>query len=209
MCGNFIMAIYDRQSLIDLKDRTEDESWLLEAAYEIVENSLFPEWPDQLIYPPVGGDPQLIAYGRGNIVIGDWRPHFLKAGAPLLFVTTFKIIDMLVEWVLEQNGQRSTYRFQQKIAALKAVQSLPPFVSARPWLWSDLRGWTNTSNLSEERWCMPVSSRQWMVTLTSPNLSAVGRSDDHRHPEGDPNPCCVRHIASAISGGHVANGLIP
>lgn len=128
------MPAYDRHSLRDLAVATQYESWLLEAAFSIAEDSLFPEWPDQMIYPPAGGTPPLAVFGRANIVIGDWRPEFLRVGAPLIFVTAFKLLDMLVEWVLGQNGKTPNYRFKQKIAALNASPTFPPFIASRGWL---------------------------------------------------------------------------
>jgi hypothetical protein len=42
---------------------------------------------------------------------------------------------MLLEWILAENGQSSTHRFKQKIAALKkAAVRFPPIVKTRPWL---------------------------------------------------------------------------
>jgi hypothetical protein len=88
----------------DLIDRVEYEMWLLEAVYEIVEDPLSVKVKDQLIYPPSGDPPRQIQNILAkSIVIGDWRAGFLDAGAPLVFVTTFKILDMFMEWVLEQN----------------------------------------------------------------------------------------------------------
>lgn len=128
------MPAYDQQSVRELAEATQYESWLIEAAFSIAEDSLFPERPDQMIYPARGGMAPLAIFGRANFVIGDWRPEFLRVGAPLIFVTTFKLLDMLVEWVLSQNGRKSNYRFVQKIAALKASPTFPPFIAYRGWL---------------------------------------------------------------------------
>ena len=73
-------------------------------------------------------------YGMACIRIGDWRPGFLNAGAPLVFVTAFKLLDIL-EWVLVENGHASTHRFRQKIEALKQTSvRFPPIIEARSWL---------------------------------------------------------------------------
>jgi len=44
-----MMPAYDQQSVRDLAEATQYESWLLEAAFSIAEDSFFPEWPDQMI----------------------------------------------------------------------------------------------------------------------------------------------------------------
>src|SRR5581483_1231728 len=112
--------------------RTDYESWLLEAVYQIANQRLAVEGVDELIYPPSGGPPTQTIYGMGSINPGDWRPGFLNAGAPLIFVTAFKLLDMLLEWVLVENGFESTHRFSEKIKALKSSPQFPQILEARP-----------------------------------------------------------------------------
>jgi hypothetical protein len=125
---------YNAKSLDELKSRKEYEAWFLEAVYEIVDQPFAVEGGDGLIYPPAGGHPTYTLYGVANIIIGDWRPGFLKAGAPLVFVITFKLLDMLLEWVLTQNGKPPTYKFVQKIADMKGPVLFPLLIETRPWL---------------------------------------------------------------------------
>lgn len=126
--------LYDDAALEDLRTRTAYEAWLLEAVYEIVDERLAFDDLDELIYPPTGAPPTQTIHGVGSVRIGDWRRGFLNAGAPLVFVTAFKLLDMLLEWVLGQNGQPSTYRFDRKIAALKGAVRFPSLIADRPWL---------------------------------------------------------------------------
>jgi len=121
-------------SIADLSLRTDYEAWLLEAVYEMVEQSLAAKKSDDFIYPPNGGPPVSTMYLSAHGVIGDWRGGFLKVGAPLVFVTAFKILDMLIEWMLAQNGNAPTYRFKDKIKALKGAIQFPTLVETRPWL---------------------------------------------------------------------------
>jgi hypothetical protein len=95
---------------------------------------------DELIYPPSGAPPTQTIYVSGAIVIGDWRPRFLRAAAPLVLVSAFKLLDMLLEWVLVRNGRARTFRFAQKIAALREVVRFPDLISSRPWLQERLVG---------------------------------------------------------------------
>lgn len=125
---------FDAHAIPRLAERTEYETWLLEAVYAISEQELFPSWPDAVVYPINRSQAQFFAHGRANIVIGDWRPGFLNAGAPLVFISTFKLIDMIIEWVLAENGVPSTYRFQEKLRQLGASTVFPPAVESRPWL---------------------------------------------------------------------------
>ncbi|MEY6430841.1 hypothetical protein ABC977_00280 [Thioalkalicoccus limnaeus] len=125
---------FDDLSLTKLSERTDYECWLLEAVYAIVEHELFRSWPDGVIYTLGNPSPQFIGYLAISAPIGDWRPGFLKAGAPLVLVSTFKLIDMLVEWVLRENGVASTFKFQQKLQHLENTPEFPPLIETRPWL---------------------------------------------------------------------------
>lgn len=125
---------YTPKAVIDLRDRTEYEASFLEMVYEVADLRLIPGSGDAWVYPPYGGPPQCTIFGAAHIKIGDWRPGFLDAGAPLVLVTAFKALDMLLEWVLEQNGHTKTFRFVQKIAALKTGVVFPLLIQARPWL---------------------------------------------------------------------------
>ena len=131
---------YDQSALRTLAERMEYETWLLEAVYTIAEQDLFREWPDGMVYPVDQKESACYAFACGNVIIGDWRPGFLSAGAPLIFVSSFKLLDMLIDWVIESNGGRATFQFQQKIDRLSRPIVFPPFVECRPWLKERLVG---------------------------------------------------------------------
>ena len=133
---------FSADSLQELRDRVEYEDWLLESVYNLAEGELFPDWPDEVIYKLGAMTPQTMGYGRANMIIGDWRPGFLEAGAPLVFTASFKLLDMLFEWVLAQNGENVRLSsFQEKLTKVeKSVLSYPPILASRPWLVERLRG---------------------------------------------------------------------
>lgn len=133
-------SIFDNKAFLRLTERTEYESWFLEAVYSIAEQKLFPTWPDAVVYPVNKSKAQFFVHGSVHIVIGDWRNGFLKVGAPLVFVSTFKLLDMLVEWILEENGISSTFRFQKKLRNLEGSVVFPPSIESRSWLKERLVG---------------------------------------------------------------------
>lgn len=136
-----MVAVYDQDATENLLARTQYEAWLLEAVYNIVGFPFIEDWPDQIVYPVSGGSSPIPKnFARMNAIIGDWRPLFLNAGAPLVFVTSFKLLDMLLEWVLERNGERSTHKFCQKIEKLKNGITFPAFIASRNWLGDRLIG---------------------------------------------------------------------
>ena len=126
---------YTPSALTELGERTEYEAWLLEAVYEIVDERLAVSGLDSLIYPPAGGPPTYFAPSVGTVNSADWYPGFLGVGAPLVFVTSFKLLDMLLEWVLEENKKPPTYKFKEKIAEVKKPAIVfPPLIETRAWL---------------------------------------------------------------------------
>lgn len=125
---------FNANALIKLAERTEYEAWLLEDVYALVENELFPSFSDGVIYPVCRSKAEFFSQGRLKINIGDWRPGFLNAGAPLVFVSIFKLLDMLLEWVLEENGFSSTSSFEEKSKRLKGPTIFPPLIESRVWL---------------------------------------------------------------------------
>lgn len=132
-------VFYDQKAIQELLDRTSYEAWFLEVIYKLVAEELFPKFPDDIIYP-LGGSPPLIGtHGGASNVLGDWRSGFLAAGAPLVFISTFKLLDMFLEWVLERNGCKPTHSFTQKIQMLSGPITYPPVVQQRPWLLERLR----------------------------------------------------------------------
>lgn len=139
------VPLYSSSAQQRLAERTDYEAWFLEAVYKIAEDELFPTFPDAVIYPANGVAPQFIAYMRGNILVGDWRGGFLNAGAPLVFVTVFKLLDMIMEWVLEENGFAPSFRFQQKLNQLTASIRFPAEIESRPWLRERLIGLYRTA----------------------------------------------------------------
>lgn len=125
---------FNRPALLSLRERTTYEAWLLEEVYKITDRRIAVEDADEIIYPPTGAPPTQTIYGVGSINLGDWRPGFLNAGAPLILVTAFKLLDMIFEWILAQNGHQATFRFAQKLNALRGPLQFPPLIASRAWL---------------------------------------------------------------------------
>jgi hypothetical protein len=121
-------------SFNNLLDSTEYETWFLEEVFKITNMNLAIGRLDEFVYHPNG---RMSTYKKKcsmNCNSGDWRGGFLEAGAPLIFSTAFKLLDMLIEWVLMENGIPSTPRFVQKINAIKEPVVFPPLIASQPWL---------------------------------------------------------------------------
>lgn len=132
---------FSADGLQKLRDRVGYEDWLLESIYKLTESELFPEWPDEVVYNLDACAPVFTGgHGQIQVVIGDWRPGFLEAGAPLVFTASFKLLDMLFEWLLELNGRKPDFRFGEKLRQLEGPGLVyPPVFASRMWLVDRLR----------------------------------------------------------------------
>ena len=65
-----LIPAYDQASYEDLRTRTQYESWLLEAVYDVAESPVIEDWPDQIVYPANRAIPTLSNFARANIIIG-------------------------------------------------------------------------------------------------------------------------------------------
>ncbi len=128
------------QELQKLSNRTEYEAYFLKSVYELVEQPLLSSRPDVAIYPFNKSKPRFIKNAAGKSTPYNWRLDFLNAGSPLVFVTTYKLIDMLVEWILKGNKQEYSFRFAEKIKKLKKISALPPLLKQHSWLLERLVG---------------------------------------------------------------------
>lgn len=55
------------------------------------------------------------------------RIEVLENLSPLLFVTCYKALDMIFEWILEENEENVPYQFHKKIKLFESSSSLPGF----------------------------------------------------------------------------------
>lgn len=125
---------YTPEAIPDLTSRTEYEAWLLEAVYDLAKQPIAVSLGDGLIYPLDGSDPRVHHYLEGKSTVGDWGPMFLEVGSPLVFVTSFKLLDMIIEWVLVQNRIEVPFQFSKKSKFLERPIVFPPLIKSRPWL---------------------------------------------------------------------------
>ena len=67
------LPTYGPTAIHALGERTKYETWLLEEIYELLEQEMFPGFPDEVIYPLGSSVPEFMTFMRANIVLGDWR----------------------------------------------------------------------------------------------------------------------------------------
>src|SRR5262249_36256409 len=64
-------------------------------------------------------------------VIGDTGATFVRKIAPLMYTSSYKVLDMVFEWIIEQNGVDCPRGFEEKIALIKQLSGLvyPDFLA--------------------------------------------------------------------------------
>ena len=126
---------FSLESLTRLSEQTAYEAWLLEDVYRIHDNLVISPERDRLLLLPNSSILKHYVLGVATCHLGDWRPGFIEACSPLGFVTAFKLLDMVLEWILLENGKTATHRFQQKISALQdSTLEFPPPIDKHLWL---------------------------------------------------------------------------
>ena len=139
--------IYPESTFQELRERVSYEDLLLQTVYNLTEDELFPVWPDEMAYEANTPNFREIHSGRCHGVMGDWRQGFLLNASPLIFVTSFKLLDMLFEWILERNDKKTNVGFKTKLNELDKPGLLyPTMLGARPWLVRSLKALYRCSN---------------------------------------------------------------
>lgn len=112
------------------------EIFFLEQVYRLTTVKAIPDIEIELSYGSDGKSRRKVS-ASAHLDMSDWRPGFLAAGAPLIFVTAFKIIDLIVDWMLKTPSKPAPLQFSQKLEALKRLPSieLPDIFLSDVWLY--------------------------------------------------------------------------
>lgn len=122
----------------DLADGVRFELVFLQEVYRISAWDMSPvDMPDLVMYYDGSGCPCFEICGRGIADFSDWRPGFMAVGKPLVFITAFKVMDILVSWVIERaTGRLAPFKTEEKYKRMSALSlnDLPAVFSDNSWL---------------------------------------------------------------------------
>lgn len=122
----------------ELKDLVNYEVFLLVESYRIIKNPISKKYTEILEYPHDGSAPKLSIIDHINMISGDWRSGFLRAGGPLIFSSAFKVLDLIVEWVLgpdSRTAKLGSLQFNEKVTRIKdPTRTWPDFFSKHSWI---------------------------------------------------------------------------
>jgi len=99
------------------------ERWVLEELVIVVKDyvGLVPE--GNFAY---NGERPLAFLFKGKVVMGGQNQRkVVEDLSPLIFVTSYKVIDMIFEWILIENVEKVEWKFADKIKQLKGMFKKP------------------------------------------------------------------------------------
>lgn len=126
----------------DLLECTRFELVFLQELYRLAAWETSPiDMPDLVMWYDDEKQPFFEVHCRGCAYLSDWRPGFMEVGKPLIFVTAFKLMDLLVCWVIEQEiGVAAPQKTEVKYKLLSEIprESLLAVFSDNYWLFERL-----------------------------------------------------------------------
>ncbi|WP_306553400.1 hypothetical protein [Acidovorax sp.] len=128
--------MYSSADIDNLEERTLYETFLLERIFNLERKWTAERHVEEITFWAGGPD---VVGERTHTLYADsinFGPAFTEIGMPLLFVTAFKLLDMVIEWGVEANGRRVRHQFEDKLKEWRpsAGLVLPPAMHAEPWL---------------------------------------------------------------------------
>jgi hypothetical protein len=122
----------------ELKDQVVYEVFFLQELFKVIDKPLSGVYREVWVYEPSASSPKFGIKDRASMP-GHWREGFLRIGGPLVLISAFKILDLIVEWILEPPSKGGMRKFQEKMNLLKdPALHIPEFFRAQPWVWERL-----------------------------------------------------------------------
>ncbi|MDY0748712.1 hypothetical protein SNE35_29710 [Paucibacter sp. R3-3] len=119
-----------------LREAVAYETYLLLNVYRLLQEPLQGQYERVWIYPR-GSDSPVPLPGRPDHHVIDgvshWSGGFRVAGGPLIVVTAFKVLDMIVEWIIGP-PKSNQWQFNDKAKTFEASVTLPALLKQNPWL---------------------------------------------------------------------------
>lgn len=131
-------TVYSRSAQEALQEKLGYELWLLGFVLEMIEASAGGCDPGRLIFR--NRQPgKTIEVNPHDVIGGEGTLRLIDAMRALTFVMCYKILDMILEWILEVNcfaGHigRVPWRFVEKVVAIRGLRRewLPPLMQSQP-----------------------------------------------------------------------------
>lgn len=133
------MNMYDQTAQIQLKEKLDYEVWLLDYLSKTQET--FEGGSNISTITLTNRHPvDHVAIKCTEVIGSGTAMKVMDAMMPLTFTASFKILDMIFEWILEENKragniQTTPWRFNEKIKIISSVPlNYPPLLQSEPYI---------------------------------------------------------------------------
>jgi hypothetical protein len=128
------MPAYDATSISRLLERLDYEIWLLDflaKTEDIFEGGSDPKTITMTNNVPTAG----IQVGITAHMGAECAVGIMDAITPLVFAASYKVLDMIHEWIIEESGEAVPWRFSEKLTLIaKTNLEYPPLFTANDYL---------------------------------------------------------------------------
>lgn len=123
------MTLYDRTTQTRLEEKLSYELWLLD--FLSITQKTFEGGTDISTITLEKDQPIHVSISVSEVIGGGAALKVIEAMSPLTFVTSYKILDMIFEWILEENQTAGNigkvpWRFSEKINTILNSQLVFP-----------------------------------------------------------------------------------
>lgn len=121
--------MFDAPARTELEEMLGYERFILRSCNDAIRQSCGVCGPPTIIIHDEGPDEICLKIGD---TIGDTGAGITRQMSPLIFATAYKLLDMVVEWTIRENGLKCPYQFAQKVAIIDGTPSpvYPDFIGA-------------------------------------------------------------------------------
>ncbi|MGB2841687.1 MAG: hypothetical protein WBC40_04310 [Halobacteriota archaeon] len=133
------MNMYDQTAQSRLKEKLDYEFWLLDFLYKTQET--FEGGSNISTITLTNRQPRAhVAITLTEVIGSGTAMKVMDAMMPLTFTASYKILDMLFEWILEENKragnvQKIPWRFKEKIEIISSDRLIyPPLLQSEPYI---------------------------------------------------------------------------
>jgi hypothetical protein len=133
------MDLYNREAQTRLKEKMDYEKWFLDFLFKTQETLGGKRKITQITFRnrQAGANVHL---ALSDVLGSGAALEVINAMRPLTFVASYKILDMIFEWILEENRDAGTikrvpWRFSEKIEMFSKLQlDFPPILQSEPYI---------------------------------------------------------------------------
>lgn len=121
--------MFDATARTELEEMLGYERYILKACNDAIRQSRGVCGPTTIVIPDEGPN-QICLHIEDTI--GDTGAGMTHRMSPLIFAASYKLLDMVIEWIIRENGLNCPYPFAQKVAIIDNTPSLvyPDFIRA-------------------------------------------------------------------------------